>query len=280
MSILEEAIDALCNNHDLMPGVDTNKKRHQVEGRCHLSSGIEYSFVNLFCQRIFRRIPNPDLLGYHQFFFIPNLKAEAKVGYDLSIGSFYQNSRVRTMHKVINEKYCDQQWTYRFNFSRNKSGEFSKDYGHFIKLLFNNQGDLEHPGVEISPYLVINVCYCIHDYRRMGTLFEQDQLTVPSFHSLLRTIIIDLKALQKQLERFDIDVLSEQFYFRLSRHPEKRQPTETPPEYIDRITNKNNLRLECSGQIIETQNVFLSFDEFFQKIDWNTLINIMPNERE
>src|SRR3990172_4131352 len=135
MSILEEAVEVLSNYHNFMPGIDSNNKRVQAVGECPLSSGIEYSVVGVFCQEIFRRISQGNLPDYQHIFFIPNLKAEAKVGYDLSIGHYRQNNRVRTMHKVINERYCDQPWTYRFNYARNEKEEFTGDYGHFIKLL-------------------------------------------------------------------------------------------------------------------------------------------------
>lgn len=276
MSVLKEAIVALSDNHNLMPGIDSNKKRRREEDDCPLSSGIEYSFVGVFCQEILREIAHGNPIEYHHIFYISNLKAEAKVGYDLSIGNYLQSDRVRTMHKVINERYCDQPWTYRFKYGRNESGEFTGDYGHFMKLLYEHQGDLEHPGAQIFPYLVINICHCIHDYRRMGTIYEPEQLTMPSFRSLLRTIIVDLIALRDQIDRLGIDPLSNRFFFKISRRPEKRLPDEISPHYITRITNKTNLYLECGGQNIHPQNLILSFDEFIQQIDWNGLMYIMP----
>lgn len=276
MSILEEAITILSGNHNLMPWIDSNKKRQQVVGECPLSSGIEYSFVAMFCHEILQRILRENCPDFHQLFFIPNLKAEAKVGYDLSIGHYCQNNRIRTMHKVINERYCDQPWTYRFNYAQNERGEFTGDYGHFIKLLSADPEDLEHARVHITPFLVINICHCIHDYRRMGTFFVQEQITMPLFPSLLRTVILDLIALRELLDRNNIDVYSEQFSLKLSRRPERRFPDEASSEYISRITNKTNLRLECNGLNIEPQKVILSFDEFFQKMDWNSLMHIIP----
>ena len=276
MSVLKEAIAILSDNHNLKPWIDSNKKRQRV-GKCPLSSGIEYSFVANFCQEIFQDISLANRADFHKFFFIPNLKAEAKVGYDLSIGYYCQNNRIRSMHKVINEKYCDQPWTYRFNYARNERGEFTGDYGHFIKLLNANPEDLEAAGVNIIPFLVINLCYCIHDYRRMGTLYEQEQITVPAFRSSLRTIIVDIKSLQRQLDHDSVDVYSEKFSLKLSRRPEKRLPNEPSSDYITRITNKTNLRLECSGQSIDPQNVILTFDEFFHQVDWNNLMLILPN---
>jgi hypothetical protein len=277
MSILEEAIKTLSNNHNLLPGIDSNKKRHQGEGVCPLSSGIEYSFVGAFCQEIFRRIPQENLPNYYQFFYIPNLKAEEKVGYDLSIGHYRQNNRIRTMHKVINEKYCDQSWSYLLKFANNKRGEIAGDYGHFIKLLNAHPEDLEQVGVQITSFLVINICYCIHDYRRMGVLFEHEQLTIPSFCSLLRTVIVDLRILKRQIDRQNIDVFSDQFYLKLSRLPEERLPNETPNDYISRIANKTNINIECCDRLIESQNAILSFDEFIQQIDWNSVLRDESN---
>jgi len=275
MSILAPIIGELSGDHNLIPGIDSEKKRFQgADGnRCRLSSGIEYSFVSLFCDEIIRRLPQQNLPQYQHIFFIPNLKAEAKVGYDLSIGHYSQNSRVRTMHKVVNEKYCDQPWSYRFRYARNRRGEDAGDYGHFKKLLDAHQEDLEHPVAQISPFLVINICYCIHDYRRMGALFEPEQLTIPPFESLLRTVIVDLRILREHITRQNIDISSAQFYLKLSRRPERRLPQESSQEYIAKIANKANIRIECSGGVIDPANVILSFGEFLQQIDWDSLVN-------
>jgi hypothetical protein len=274
MSILEGIVDKVSNHHDLIPGIDTNKRqRRDDDDRCGLASGIEYSFVGLFCEEIIRRLPEQILPPYHQIFFIPNLKAEAKVGYDLSIGYYSQHQRVRTMHKVLNERWCDKRWTYRFNYERARNERYKGDYGHFIALLDPPREDLERPDVQVFPYLVINVCHCIHDYRRMGLVDQDTRLEIPSFDSLLRTIIVDLGSLKERIDALAIDALSDEFYLRVFRRPEQILPDEEPQNYMTRIANKNNLRIECSKHPIDHQNVILTFDEFFGRVDWVELLN-------
>ena len=270
MSVLEVAIDELSNQHNVRNGIDSIYKVNWEEGECPLTSGIEYSFVGLFCQEILQRTIQLNLPSYNHIFFIPNLRAESKVGYDLSIGFYEQDRRVRSMHKVINKKWCDRRWTYRINYSQNEKG----DYGHLNKLLNPFQPDPELPEVQIFPYLVINICYYIHDYRRMGALFRDWNL--PSFDSLLKTIIFDLHSLQDQLDILRIPLNSNDFYLRISRVPEKINPGEAQGDYIARIANKDNIRIECSGHIIESQDVILSFDEFLQQRTLADLLNTQP----
>lgn len=278
MSVLKPIIAQLSNNHNLTPGIDSNKKRMRRTDRdqCPLSSGIEYSFVNLFCDEIIRRLSLQNQHSYQHIFFVPNLKAEAKVGYDLSIGHYRQNRRVRTMHKVINERYCDQPWSYRFKFDQTQSGEATGDYGHFLNLLNPRSADFELRVVNIRSFIVINICYCIHDYRRMGIISEHHQIEVPAFSSLLRTIIVDLQALREQISLQNIDVSSDQFYLKISRRPEEKTRDESPSDYLARIANKNNIHLECATRLIVSENVILSFDEFFQRNEWD---RIMLGER-
>lgn len=273
MSVLRETIETMSVNHNLMPGIDSAKKRQQ-NGICALSSGIEYSFVNVFCQEVFRSLPQENIPEYHQIFYIPNLQAEAKVGYDLSVGHYQQNTRIRTMHKVINERYCDQSWSFRFNYSINQRGEFSGDYGHFLELTGNaTHADREQPDVNVLPFMVLNICYCIHDYRRMGSI-SPDQITIPPFSSLLRTVIINLQILRRQIADLNIDILAEQFYLRIFRAFEERSPNEFPQDFFSRINSKANIHVECFGQEIESKDAILNFDEFMQLHDWAQIMRL------
>jgi hypothetical protein len=273
MSILQEVIGAMSENHNLMPGIDFEKKREQ-NGICSLSSGIEYSFVNLFCQEIFRRLPQENLPSYHQVFYVPNLQAEARVGYDLSIGHFHQNFRIRTMHKVINERYCDQDWSFRFHYSRNANGEYSGDYGHFIKLTGNDvQVEPEEPNVNVFPFMVLNICFCIHDYRRMG-LNSSGQIINPPFDSLLRTVIINLQMLRSQINQLGVDFLSQQFYVRIFRMLDRKLPEEAPQDFLSRINSKENIHIDCCGREIESRDAIMSFDEFIQTHNWAQIMQL------
>ncbi len=173
-----------------------------------------------------------------------------------------------------NEHWCDRCWTYRFNYEPIEEEKYKGDYGHFIALIDPPRRDYEHPDVQVFPYLVINVCYCIHDYRRMGIVC-QNGVEIPPFSSLLRTVIVDLHHLKERLDNQRINVSSDHFYLKVLRIPEKPLPDEEPHNYLARIANKAYLRIESCGHSIDHQDVIFSFDEFFQRVDWVELLNIV-----
>ena len=256
MSFVEEAIRILSNNHalDLEDGVDHPKK---VRGHCRLASGIETTFVSAFCDNL-RASINPHI-PFNQFFYIPSRPAESLVGYDLSIGDYRTQARARTMHKVVYETWCDKDWGWSLGYELNNRNEPRGDYSHIITLLQNYQN---HP--DLVPYLVLHVCYCIHDYRRMGIGYADFQL--PSFDSLLRTVVISLPALFVQVDDWNRISDQEDFRFTIRKQSPVREENESPQDYLDRLSQKDQFTVEIQPGNSQLENCILTLDEFCAEI--------------
>jgi hypothetical protein len=268
MTLIQNAVDQLSNHHEIVRWVDSNEKLEHTPNRCLLSTGIEYSFVGIFCQNILQRFEGNNPINFNDVFYIPNLKAEAVTGYDLSIGHYLQNNRIRTMHKVINRRYCDQSWVYSI-----KNIRRSGDYAHFSRLILIHNS-AQNEGISIYPYLVLNVCNCIHDYRRMGCLYQETHVTIPPFNSTLRTIIIDLPMLNQRLRQSGIEFQSDEFEMSISRNPSNKRQDEITADYLSRISNEANLVINACRHIIDSEAISLSFDEFIGQANWGPLMLI------
>ena len=83
------------------------------------------------------------------------------------------------MHKLLTGKWCDGYWKWCCE---------DEDVLHMALLM----GAHQVHGV-LPPFLVIHVCFCVHDYRRMGTT-APNKCLIPGFDSPLRTIIVDYGA--------------------------------------------------------------------------------------
>lgn len=138
-----------------------------------------FASVLLDCSREFR-----PRLQFNQVFEKPSHGSEKKKqgGYDLSFGPYDRDSyRIRSMHKVVKGKWCDAYWTWTAD---------ADDMGH-VEAILSNEGHLS--------LLVVNVFYCIHDWRRLGenVADQGGNLTgfvVPDFSSHLRTVIVNLSS--------------------------------------------------------------------------------------
>ena len=136
-------------------------------------------------------------LQFHQFFEKPSHTSESKkqAGYDLSCGPYDNESfRIRTMHKVIKGKWCDAYWKWTAD---------KDDLRHIHALL--SQPDYAN-------YLVINVFYCLHDWRRAGLKVINpgdvtNEFVIPSLKSSLRTVIVDISSSQALLGSADVKVV-------------------------------------------------------------------------
>lgn len=253
MSFVEEAIWILSDEHalDLEGGVDHPKK---VEGPCRIASGIETTFVSAFCDYI-RTSINLEI-PFHKYFYIPSRPAESLVGYDLSIGRYETQRRIRTMHKVVYETWCDQEWEWSL---ANRRPRPTSDYSHFITLLRQYKN---HPN--LIPYLVLHVCYCIHDYRRMGKEYEGWQ--IPPFSSILRTVIISLPNLCEQLEGWEQAINQDGFRISIRKQVLEKDDNETIHEYLIRISQKNNYSVIIQPGDLLLDDCILTFDEFCEEI--------------
>lgn len=121
---LEEIISNLTNNHSLDPITDHCK----ALGTCKLRTGHEVTFVSLIANYIFEglKAQSEDQIEYHEWVYMPSRRAEAKVGYDLSIGYYDTHMRVRSAHKLL-LSWCDNRrsWTVNPN---------SVDHRHLVRL--------------------------------------------------------------------------------------------------------------------------------------------------
>lgn len=256
MSYLRGAINTLSEGHDLdvERGIDHPKK---VQGDCHLSSGIEATFVSAFANFLYSH-SSLDL-HYHQFVYIPNTVAEGLVGYDLSIGNYNDSFRIRTMHKVLNKTWCDQNWDWSFG-NPNDGYNNPEDFSHFKALLHNSE-EFE----DIHSFLVIHVCYCIHEYRRMGENYEG--LIVPELNSLLRTVIISLDVINKRVDNLSNLIDDGGFELSVNKNITQKDDDENKTDYIVRLSEKSTIDvcIQPGDGIIEGS--LLSLDELVEKFD-------------
>ena len=263
MSIFEEAINYLSRGHDISDETDSRGKVNARNGRCILSSGIEYSFVNLLCNQIYECYPVINRPKFHELFYIPNLRAEAIVGYDLSIGLFSQNNRVRTMNKVINGQWCDQPWEFELitQHKKNRPHDFTGDFDHFVRLSSSQDN--------ILPFLFLNICFCIHDFRRMGA--DLENFNIPSYDSLLRTVIIDLHALDLQLRQNRINYHEDVFSLKIRKTISQRQVNEEGAgeeisNYISRISQVDTFQIRANGTLLENNGLVITLESFQDRL--------------
>lgn len=162
------------------------------DGGCPWRTSEEDHWVANFSSCLLDRSRNyrPNL-QFHQLFEKPSHGSEAKEqgGYDLSCGPYDNETfRIRSMHKVIKGKWCDAYWGWTAD---------ADDMRHVQALIDTGF---------CAAYLIINVFYCLHDWRRMGQVsLGQDKrmhgFIVPEFASPIRTVVVDLSASRKVLNR-------------------------------------------------------------------------------
>jgi len=192
---------------------------------------------------------------------MPSRRAESKVGYDISIGCYNSNCRIRTMHKLVYRRWCDEEWTWCLS-KFYRPDQISGDYRHLETLLENYKGHDHYP--RLIPYLVLNVCYCIHDYRRMGANYKDWQ--IPPFDSLLRTIIVDLSAIC-QMDNWQNALQCPDFELVVSKCAPRQKKSESVQEYLRRISKKElfEIRIEPNGA--QLKDCVLTFDELCCEIE-------------
>ena len=138
------------------------------------------------------------------------------------------------------------------------------------------------------PFLVIHVCYCVHDYRRMGFV-GSNKHSIPSFDSPLRTIIIDLAALHdaldgvmalkwkkflKAIKKCDrkadaIEVLDKHGFDRLKVARTGPLPDLTKPISDFKATLDDfypALYYPVATPLANARKFFLTFDEFMERV--------------
>ena len=159
---------------------------HDLSG-CQLTPGLEGLFVAEIASHFYHYIQLQKLQWtFNQFVYMPSTHAERKCGFDVSFGHFDNESkrRVRLMHKLIID-WCDTNWKWDSNKEVNYKTKVHRCADHISKLVTQAR-DSEG---RIRPYLSFSVCYCLHEYRRMG------QKGIPAFEDIRRSIFIDLSPL-------------------------------------------------------------------------------------
>lgn len=227
-SLISTTIANITNNHRLSPITDYCKVE---DDNCRLKSGHEVTFISLLADHIFHHLQDTmeENLFYNQWVYMPSRRAEEKIGYDLSIGKYDWKRRVRTMNKLL-LSWCDNKRTWSF-----KPGE--KDHNHFIKL-YNDWAKSEDSKDNLTSYLVINVCYCIHEVRRMGLIPEGYQYRIPGIDSLLQTLIVPLTPVFTLIQQEGINPIIISFkYNRLTNY---RLPNENEQVFLNRINKYEN----------------------------------------
>lgn len=189
VSQVSDVITAVTKKHALDPVVDTERVK-SVD--CKLKSGEESLFVTQFCHQLASHLLSKTVaIPFQQFFYCPSRRTEWKLGFDLSIGRVGTSRRIRTMHKMIHGKWCDNRWERTLR---------KEDSLHIAILLANHY--LGEEG--LRPYIVLHVCFCVHDYRRMG-IDTGKKWSIPASDSLLRTALIDLVQLCEDTSLSDTD---------------------------------------------------------------------------
>jgi hypothetical protein len=153
---------------------------------CDLSGGIEHLFVALTAHHVYRQAWMVEgNLAFQHVIYSPHTTVEGQGGFDLSVGHYKRPYRIRSMHKLLHAArphvpWCDEEWTW------STADCHDNTHKHINSLISTyNQSAL------YEPYLILHVCYCLHEYRRMGTSFGQ--VTIPPFTDIVRTIIVDLR---------------------------------------------------------------------------------------
>lgn len=159
------------------------------EGGCFLSPGIEHIFVSLTAKAFVDYAwANQRLFPYQQLIYSPHSRVERPGGFDLSAGFVWQEHRLRMMHKLIyarqeTDPWCDESWAWT---SMECQGNASE---HISNLVHAHQ-----TRTFLQPFLVIHVCFCLHEYRRMG--LSIGEVAIPGFADPRRTVAVDLSPLR------------------------------------------------------------------------------------
>lgn len=171
-------------------------------GDCPLAPGIEHMFVSYLAHEASQKLCQPGSgISYPNVIYCPHTTIEKKCGFDISIGHFRKPHRVRVMHKLLNRrgkaKWCDESWDW-------KSTDDKQSNYHLAALLkaYDAPEPLKEKG-RYEPFLCIHVCYCIHEFRRMGSKEAQ----IPDFYDPRRTVVVDLRKITEEVPKWQSDLL-------------------------------------------------------------------------
>lgn len=231
---LQETMD-----YDLNPCICQNDN-------CELATGIETSLVAMTAHWLIEkmRVEGREA-DYQENVFMPSRRAEARGGFDLSLGHYATRHRVRTMHKVLYGRYwCDEAWSWKTRLRGN-------DWKHLRSLiqLFERDGGFR-------PYLTFHVCFCVHDYRRMGKMLGD--IPIPAFENILRTVVVDLGEIVRQR-----GMPENNGTFIISKQSHKRIQNEAATDYLVRIAAKDLFDARITGDAEDVMLPILSLSELY-----------------
>jgi hypothetical protein len=228
---------------------------------CRLSSGVETAFVALTAHWFLRKMQvNHPGVEFQEAIFMPSRRAECRGGFDLSIGEFTGRARVRTMHKVLYgrsrfngtrtfNRWCDESWSWSIT---PRSGG---DYRHLVSMLAMEQA--------FQPFLILHICYCVHEYRRMGKVVKG--LRIPGFDSLLRTVVVDLRTIAGGAHGtvWRMDAQTHNLELQITKQVPEQPRDEDPQEYLDRISARGLFQAHVvAGEINEALPI-ITLDELY-----------------
>jgi len=195
--LVRQAIRTLSNYHTTNEETDFLRTSSNDSEGCGLRTTFEGHWVAALAYHFYQSVfADRDNAEFNRVFEIPSLRSECRKqgGYDLSVGPFDTKHRYRFMHKTISQKWCDTDWTWR--------SKRDDDMRHLRAITGRTHAPLRRHRV----FLVLNVFYCIHDWRRMGAAYIDKEgnngaFVIPSYSSALRTVIVDLNPLKEDFGR-------------------------------------------------------------------------------
>jgi hypothetical protein len=133
------------------------------------------------------------------------------------------------MHKLL-LSWCDIQrgWSLRAG---------GRDHIHLAALYRDWKGSEEL----IKPFLILHICYCVHDYRRMGQVLNDMGITIPGVENLLRTLVIPIEQLFNEIAARNINIQEIAIQYR--RVNTVAHENEAPQAYFERICRRENHRV-------------------------------------
>ena len=230
-AFIERAIWFLSGKHNVDDDTDFLRRKDQF---CDLVSTNESHWVAAFCAYVFGKVcADHPQVAFNRFFEIPSLHSENhdRGGYDLSVGPFDTKTRYRFMHKTVLE-WCDTNWVW--------DEEAENDKRHLAAIL----GEHHDPLRRHKTFFVLHVFCCIHDWRRMGMPFRDqergnEEYCIPDFPSLLRTVVVPLDSLKKG---YDHDK-----WVRIERKAPAYTKGSTQ-EYLNSIESPDIIKCEIGGK--------------------------------
>jgi hypothetical protein len=127
---------------------------------------------------------------FHEVVYAPNRHVERACGFDLSVAPLNTTKfRLRIQNKAATT-WCDEAKTIPLP-ARERTG--ANKYMTGPERLFDQVGrlcSLYHASNGLSlPYLLVQQCYCLHDYRRMGR--KDLDVPVPPIEDKFRSMAIE-----------------------------------------------------------------------------------------